>query len=174
MNVINNIYRILITGENMKLVLSILFSLLLLIECDNIISEYAYYPDTEFLIDKKNFFDYMTLVKIGTSDGLTIKGLFFCHQNKNKNNILLIYFHGNAGNIYNRITEASKVYNMGTDVLVVSYRGYAGSGGAPAEKGTYIDGESAYNYAVNDLRYKESKIILYGRSIGTTVAVHIA
>jgi fermentation-respiration switch protein FrsA (DUF1100 family) len=76
--------------------------------------------------------------------------------------------------MYHRISGAAKLFEMGYDVLVVSYRGYAGSEGSPSEEGIYTDGRSALRYVTTELGYKMSDVIIYGRSIGTTVAIDAA
>jgi fermentation-respiration switch protein FrsA (DUF1100 family) len=109
---------------------------------------------------------------LNTEDGIEIESLLFTHNNKSKK--FIIYFHGNAGNIYHRIKEATEIYNMGYDLIVSGYRGYGNSSGEPSEKGIYIDGKTVLNYAINTLNYKPEKIYIYGRSLGTTVAVDVS
>ena len=87
---------------------------------------------------------------------------------------VIIYFHGNAGNLYHRFDHAQQLFEMDQDVLLVSYRGYSKSTGKPSEKGIYLDGESAVNYAIDNLEYNEEETTIFGRSLGTTVAIHIA
>lgn len=87
---------------------------------------------------------------------------------------LLIYFHGNAGNIYQRIPTLVKLSSMGLDVLGVGYRGFGKSSGRPSERGAYRDGTAALRYALDSLQYREEQIFVFGRSIGTTVATNVS
>jgi fermentation-respiration switch protein FrsA (DUF1100 family) len=149
-----------------------LLFILLFCSCEDLVSRFSFFPDTQYIIPKEKLPAYITPVIIGTSDGLNIQGLYF-HKNSSSKHII-IYFHGNAGNMYHRIDEATKLFNIGPDLLLVSYRGYAQSEGSPTEKGIYIDAESSIAYAVNTLNYDLKNVILYGRSIGTTAAVNAA
>jgi hypothetical protein len=85
---------------------------------------------------------------------------------------LLIYFHGNGGSLRNRRFRAEALTQGGRGLLLVSYRGYSGSSGSPSEEGLRIDARTAYDWAArsHDLR----RIVLYGESLGTGVAVRLA
>jgi len=85
---------------------------------------------------------------------------------------LVIYLHGNGGNIGDYLDEASVLVHMGLDVLMVEYRGYGESGGSPSEKGFYMDARAAYDFAVGELG--ASRVVAFGRSLGTAVAADLA
>jgi fermentation-respiration switch protein FrsA (DUF1100 family) len=87
---------------------------------------------------------------------------------------LLIYFHGNAGNIGQRLPDLLTLAEMGLNVLGVGYRGYGQSSGRPSEAGIYTDGRAALAYARESLGVPAERILLLGRSIGSTVAVETA
>lgn len=133
----------------------------------------TFFPDRTSAIPEKDIPSYATEHWIETSDGETIQSFLFLHD-KNKKSPLIIYFHGNAGNLYHRFDNAIKLFDMDHDVLLVSYRGYSKSTGKPNEKGIYIDGTSAVNYATQSLGYEEDKISIFGRSLGSAVAIHIS
>jgi fermentation-respiration switch protein FrsA (DUF1100 family) len=158
-----------ITMKSILILLSLSF-----VSCNGIVDKMAFFPDTKSLIEKSDLPKYIRKVEIPTSDNLKISGLLFSKDNNNTSKKLVLYFHGNAGNMYYRIDESKHFFDMGYDVLIVSYRGYADSQGKPTEKGIYIDGESALNYSITTLGYTIGNIIIYGRSIGTTVAVEIS
>ena len=86
----------------------------------------------------------------------------------------LIYFHGNAGHIGMRGFKVRAAYlNAGLGVLLTTYRGYSGNAGTPTEDGLYADGRAARAF----LRARgcgDTRQILYGESLGTGVAVHLA
>jgi len=111
-------------------------------------------------------------INILTSDNIRLDALYFSNNDNSKN--VIIYFHGNGGNIYYRIRECEQLSQMGLNVLLVSYRGYAKSEGSPSEKGVYIDGESAVNYATNELKFKLSNVVIFGRSLGTAIAIEVS
>jgi fermentation-respiration switch protein FrsA (DUF1100 family) len=85
---------------------------------------------------------------------------------------LLIYFHGNAGALDLRVGRFRWVVNDGYGLLALSYRGYGGSTGQPSEQGLILDGQAAYDFAA--ARYRPQRIVLWGESLGTAVAVALA
>lgn len=106
-----------------------------------------------------------------TDDGLRLHSFYLANSQSDK---LILFFHGNAGNAYSRLAHANKLYDMGFNVLVLDYRGYGKSEGEPSEQGIYLDALSAYNAALADKGITKENIYLYGRSIGSTVAVELS
>ena len=92
-------------------------------------------------------------------------------KNDNPNGVIL-YFHGNAGDLsrWGTITEYFVEKNF--DVLVMDYRTYGKSKGRLSEEGFYIDAQFCYDYLKES--YEESDIIIYGRSLGTGIANYLA
>lgn len=86
---------------------------------------------------------------------------------------LIIVSHGNAGNLGHRVPLAAILGKCGASVLLYDYRGYGESSGEANCQNLFADGLNAYDYAVDKLGYKADDIILYGESIGCTVATHI-
>ena len=85
----------------------------------------------------------------------------------------LVYFHGNAGHIGMRGFKVRAYLNAGLGVLLTTWRGYSGNPGTPTEDGLYADGRAARAF----LRARgagDERQILYGESLGTGVAVHLA
>ncbi len=87
---------------------------------------------------------------------------------------VLLWFHGNAGNITHRAENLRLLAVHGLSALSVDYRGYGRSGGSPSERGIYLDGEAAYDYLTGERGVAPGRIVSYGRSLGTSVAVHVA
>ena len=133
-----------------------------------LINNMAFYPDKYF---QAPIPQNSSEVFIKAIDGTKLLGLMLENNESDK---IVIYFHGNAGNIYNRIPDLNKIRNMGFNVFGLSYRGYAKSEGEPSEKGLYQDGDAAFDYIVNHLGFKLENIFIIGRSIGSTVAVNVA
>ena len=86
---------------------------------------------------------------------------------------IILFFHGNAGDLENRAYKANAFKKMGYNFLFISYRGFSGNDGKPTENNIYEDAQSSYNWLIKN-GYKESEIILYGESLGTAVAIEIA
>ncbi|MFT5208021.1 MAG: fermentation-respiration switch protein FrsA (DUF1100 family) [Candidatus Omnitrophota bacterium] len=87
---------------------------------------------------------------------------------------VLIYCHGNGGNMGLRITKIKFFLDIGFDVLAFDYRGYGQSDGKPSEKGLYADAVAAYDYLHAQMGYPAEKIALYGESLGGAVAAELA
>lgn len=87
---------------------------------------------------------------------------------------LIVYYHGNAGHIGDRMAKISHFAAAGFGVLAVSYRGYGNSKGTPSEAGLYADARAALYYALQKLGKNACEIILYGESLGTGIATQIA
>ena len=110
-------------------------------------------------------------VKIKTSDNLELLGWF--HEKDLKNYKTIVFFHGNAGTLENRIHKINFFKDMNINFLIISWRGFSGNLGKPSEKGLYEDGESTINW-LKEKGLKDDDIVLYGESLGTGIATHIA
>ena len=84
----------------------------------------------------------------------------------------LVFFHGNAGDLSNRIYKLNELAKLDINILLISWRGFSGNKGFPTEKNLYKDAEAAIKW-LNSKEVKNNKIILYGESLGTGVAVEI-
>ena len=85
----------------------------------------------------------------------------------------LLIFHGNAGDLSNRIYKLNELNKLEINILLISWRGFSGNEGYPTEKNLYEDAEAAIKW-LNKKKVSNSQIILYGESLGTGVAVEIA
>lgn len=86
---------------------------------------------------------------------------------------LIVYFHGNGGNLSVWAPILSDVARHGFDVLAFDYRGYGLSTGTPTEQGLYRDADAVVEHA-STLRNEPRPIVYWGRSLGTAVAAHAA
>lgn len=85
---------------------------------------------------------------------------------------VILYFHGNTGSIKRWAVIAEELTSYGFDVLVIDYRGYGKSRGKRSEAALHLDAEAAYDYLKQF--YPEEKIVIYGRSLGSGIAVPLA
>lgn len=89
-------------------------------------------------------------------------------------NVTILMFHGNAGNIGHRIPIAKVLEeNSGCNVFMAEYRGYGLSSGDPNEKGLMIDAQAALDYIRQDKEMRDTKVIVYGQSLGGAVAIQL-
>lgn len=82
---------------------------------------------------------------------------------------VLLFFHGNAGNISHRLDSIEIFHQLGMDTLIIDYRGYGQSSGKPTEQGTYLDAEAAWNYLVDERGVATNRIVVFGRSLGGAI-----
>ena len=74
----------------------------------------------------------------------------------------MLFFHGNAGNLQNRIYKLNDISKLDLNYLIIAYRGFSGNKGEPNEIGLYKDSEAAKKW-LNDIGVSDKDIILYGR-----------
>lgn len=110
-----------------------------------------------------------------TRDGVRIHAWLIAseHGNPERDPSVVLFHHGNAGNIGHRLQAARAFIDMGHDVLLFDYRGYGLSEGAPDEEGTYLDAEAAHDH-LTGAGYDPARILAYGESLGGAVAVELA
>lgn len=85
---------------------------------------------------------------------------------------VVIYFQGNGGGLNLRAERFKKITAAGIGLIALNYRGYGGSEGRPEEAGIILDAKAAYDFAAD--RYGASRVVLWGESLGTGVAVALA
>lgn len=120
-------------------------------------------PDYQYSFDQ-NFEEY----NLKMEDGAIINGLHFTKKNSNG---LIVYFHGNAGNLARWGEIVSPFVEMGYEVFITDYRGYGKSTGKRSEKAMLKDAEEIYSFAKTI--EKEERIILFGRSLGSAFASYL-
>ena len=86
----------------------------------------------------------------------------------------LLFLHGNAGNASHRLPNAADLVQLECSVLVIDYRGYGLSEGRATEAGVYADARAGLAHLVEQRGFPESRVIVFGRSLGGAVAVDLA
>jgi fermentation-respiration switch protein FrsA (DUF1100 family) len=109
-------------------------------------------------------------VTIETSDGVLLHGWYVPGESDR----VLLFFHGNAGNISHRLESVRQFLELGLSVLIIDYRGYGQSGGRTTERGIYRDAEAAWHYLTETGDTSQERIIVFGRSMGASAAAHLA
>jgi len=105
-----------------------------------------------------------------TADGIQLHGWFLDGE---EGRPLILFCHGNAGNIGDRIEILAFLHSMGFPVLIFDYRGYGRSTGHASEMGTYADARAALAWLAGR-GWQPQHIIYLGRSLGAAVALNLA
>ena len=95
------------------------------------------------------------------------------YYNNNKSYKTILFFHGNAGKLDNRVYKLNELAKLNINYLIVAYRGFSGNQGKPSEDGIYKDSNAAKKW-LNENGINDKNIVLYGESLGTAVAVDLA
>ncbi|MCD8520264.1 MAG: alpha/beta hydrolase [Alphaproteobacteria bacterium] len=114
----------------------------------------------------------MQEIIVTTDDDLNLTGWLKYPRDDDKP--VLIFFHGNAQTIEHRLGKVDAYINAGYGVMLPEYRGYGGNPGTPMEDGLYKDARAYLNFIRNDPRLNQQKLIIYGESLGSGVAVQMA
>ena len=110
-------------------------------------------------------------IELNTKDNVKIHSWFVPAVNERG---VLLFCHGNAGNISHRLDSLLIFNRLGLSVLIFDYRGYGQSQGTPTEEGTYLDGQAALSYLLQERQVEPERLILFGRSLGGAVASKLA
>jgi len=110
-------------------------------------------------------------VDIVTDDDIALSAWFVPAQNARG---VLLFFHGNAGNISHRLDSLHQFHELRLSTLIFDYRGYGESEGKVSEQGTYADALAAWRYLTEQRGIAPSQIVLFGRSLGGAIATYLA
>lgn len=108
-------------------------------------------------------------VWLAAEDGARLNAVL--HQVDSAKGVVL-FLHGNGGNLQNSTPFAESFARHGYATLVLDYRGYGKSQGKLSEQGLYYDVEAAYEYLQG--LFPQERIVVYGQSLGSGLATHIA
>ena len=110
-------------------------------------------------------------IKIKNDDNIEL--LAWYHEKDIEKYKTILFLHGNAGSLENRIHKINHFNDMDVNFLIISWRGFSGNKGQPTEKGLYKDAKSAIEWLKNK-GINQKNIIIYGESLGTGVATEIS
>ncbi len=112
-------------------------------------------------------------IRLTTADGETIAGWYVPAADSDDGPVLL-FFHGNAGNMSFCLDSVAMFHGLGLSVLLIDYRGFGESSGSPSVDGTLLDARAAWAWLRDVKRVPPEKIIIHGRSLGGGVAAALA
>ena len=127
-----------------------------------------YHPSENNYLDENKLNHKIEKIKISSDNELN--SWYF---EKNKNFKTLLFFHGNAGTLDNRIYKLNDLSKLDLNYLIIAYRGFSGNKGSPTEQGLYKDARAA-KYWLNLNNISDQNIIVYGESLGSAVAIDLA
>lgn len=111
-----------------------------------------------------------------TEDGLRLHGLF-CRAAGAPVGLghkVLLWYHGNAGNLADRLDMVGDLCRLPLEIFIIDYRGYGLSGGRPSEQGLYRDARAAWDYLTGERKVGPERIVLFGKSLGGAAAIDLA
>lgn len=128
-----------------------------------------YFPDTARLSPSAvGAQERVDVITVKTQDELELQGWYFAPSDQSKP--VILWFHGNGSSHGHRSYRLEGYLDAGYGVLLAGYRGYGGNPGSPSEQGLYKDARAYVKW----LQDRDKDIVLYGESLGTGVATHIA
>jgi fermentation-respiration switch protein FrsA (DUF1100 family) len=110
-------------------------------------------------------------VTFNTADNVQLHGWYVPSPQSEQ---VLLFFHGNAGNISHRRESIELFHRLGLNVFIIDYRGYGNSTGKPDEQGLYQDAAAAWRYLTEEKDFANNQILIFGRSLGGAVAARLA
>lgn len=110
-------------------------------------------------------------VEFETTDNVKLVGWYVNAINARG---VVLFCHGNAGNMSGRLGSVSRFVSLDLDVFIFDYRGYGNSAGEPHEEGIYRDVDAAWRYLTEVRGVEPDSIVVFGRSLGGAVAAWLA
>ncbi len=116
------------------------------------------------------------LVEVTTQDGVMLRGWYLPPNPAPAEGKApgLLWFYGNMETIGGIAPVLREFRPPGIGMLVLDYRGYGQSGGRPTERGVYRDADAAWAYITSRPEIDDTRVAVYGRSIGSAVALYLA
>jgi fermentation-respiration switch protein FrsA (DUF1100 family) len=128
-----------------------------------------YFPETARTAPAEAGFPEAEEIVLDSADG---ERVIAWHVAPRGDRPVVLYFHGNGGALRYRVDRFRALTADGTGLVALSYRGYAGSTGRPSEEGLIADARAAYAFAA--ARHPAARLVLWGESLGSGVAVALA
>ena len=153
---------------------AILFSalaLLILITFPGCRSQLIYHPDKVIRTTPAEFNLHYETISFETEDNVKLSGWWIPAEDQIA---VVLFFHGNGGNVSHFLDLVAVWNRMGLTTFSVDYRGYGMSAGYPTEEGTYRDAAAAWKYLTAQRSIEPQNIIIYGKSLGGSVAAWLA
>jgi len=115
-------------------------------------------------------------VELARTDGLRQFAFAVRHETGNNDRPWVLFLHGNKATVATRgnIVRYEQLRGVGLNVLAPEYRGFGGLDGTPTEASVTADAGNGYEYLRHSLHIAADRIVIYGWSLGSAVAVNLA
>lgn len=133
-------------------------------------NQFVYYPSRKLVATPEDYGLLYQRLTLTTPDGLVLMAWAIPAA---EDAPWLIYFHGNGENVSRYLPLTTRLHALGLNILTPDYRGYGESEGKPSEMGLYCDAQTSYQHLLEQ-GVAAKNIILYGFSLGSGVAIHLA
>jgi len=134
-------------------------------------SSFTYYPVREIAYTPDDVGLDFEEVVFRSSDGLRLSGWYVPAKDSE---LAVLFCYGNGGNKSHRLDSIDIFHDLGLSCFIFDYRGYGSSEGKPTEEGTCLDAMAAYEWLVNEKKVQPDNIIIFGRSLGGSIAAQLA
>ncbi len=131
---------------------------------------FVYFPDRELVATPALYELSFEEVSFSAADGVRLHGWYLPGT---PGAPLILFCHGNAGNISHRVENIALFHRLGVGVFIFDYRGYGKSEGRASEAGTYADARGALTW-LEGRGVPRSHMLYFGRSLGAAVALQLA
>jgi pimeloyl-ACP methyl ester carboxylesterase len=138
---------------------------------DRIVESMIFYPARGIAVTPEQLGIAGEEVFFTAEDGVRIHAFYLPAPGADR---ALLFLHGNAGNASHRLPNAADLVRLDCSVLLIDYRGYGLSEGKATEAGVYADARAGLSHLIEQRGFPESRVIVFGRSLGGAVAVDLA
>ena len=130
-----------------------------------------YFPESELIGTPADMGLEYEEANFSARDGTSLHGWFVPAY---ESELVVLFCHGNAGNISQRMETIEVIHNLGLSIFIFDYHGFGQSRGTPSEQGTYHDVRAAWEYMLQEKQVAPENILLWGRSLGGPIATAMA
>jgi len=134
-------------------------------------SRLIYFPEKTLTATPESVGLSFDAVSFRADDGVSLSGWFVPAEPCKG---VVLFCHGNAGNISHRLESIQVFHKLNLSTFIFDYRGYGSSEGRPSERGTYLDALAAWDYLEHRNACPSGGIVVFGRSLGASVAAWLA
>lgn len=133
--------------------------------------DYIYFPNRQPTPISAALQDFQK-ISVMTEDGVSLSALYKPPQHTDKP--VIVFFHGNGGDIGDRVYRPQPYISEGYGFLLAEYRGFWGNEGIPSEQGLYADAQAYMEWLIHEQSVPPEQIVVFGESLGTGVSVEMA